>query len=191
MEISTPYHSLKKLSTKKLVFISLMSGLMCILAPVSIHIPLTPVPVSLGLFAVFICSYILEPISAFLCILIYIILGCIGLPVFSGFIGGLNKIAGPTGGFIFGFLFTAFISSFFIHRFKDNYFIHFLAMFFSLIPCYILGAFWFSLQQNVSFENAVKVCIAPFFIMDFLKILAAVFLGNIFINRLKKAGITV
>ncbi len=64
-------------------------------------------------------------------------------------------------------------------------------MFFSLIPCYILGAFWFSLQQNVSFENAVKVCIAPFFIMDFLKILAAVFLGNIFINRLKKAGITV
>lgn len=179
------------LSTKKLVLTAFMSAFMCILSPLSISLPLTPVPISLGLFAVLICSYLLEPFSAFFCILIYIALGSLGLPVFSGFNGGISRLIGPTGGFLIGFLFTVLISSFFIHKFKANYFIQFTAMILSIIPCYIFGSLWFSFQQRVALGMAVKTCVLPFILIDFIKVIMALISGNLLIKYLNKSGILV
>ena len=100
--------------TKNLIIIALMSAIMCILAPVSIPLFFTPVPISLGVFIIYIISYVLSPIYATLSVFIYILLGLFGLPVFSGYAGGAAKLFGPTGGYIIGYLFSAFIVSFFV-----------------------------------------------------------------------------
>ena len=81
-----------------LVLIALMTAVICVLAPVSL--PLGPVPVSLATFAILLTAYILGWKRGTTSILIYILLGLTGLPVFSAYGAGFSKIVGPTGGYI-------------------------------------------------------------------------------------------
>ena len=75
-----------------------MAAVTCILAPLSV--PIGPVPISLTNFAIYLSLYLLDWKKGTLSYLIYLLLGLVGLPVFSGFTGGLAKLAGPTGGYI-------------------------------------------------------------------------------------------
>jgi len=101
-----------------MAIIALMTAVLCILAPISIPVFISPVPVSLGVLAVYLTAYVLSPVDATISVIIFILLGTFGLPVFSGYSGGLSKLVGPTGGYIIGFLFTVYISSLFIHMKK-------------------------------------------------------------------------
>ena len=100
--------------TKRLTLIGLSAALLCILGPLSIPLPVSPVPITLTNFAVYIIIYILGMHSGTVSVLIYLCLGAVGLPVFSAFSGGLGKLAGPTGGYLAGFLFLALIQGFLI-----------------------------------------------------------------------------
>lgn len=82
--------------TKRLTLIGLSAALLCILGPLSIPLPVSPVPITLTNFAVYIIIYILGMHSGTVSVLIYLCLGAVGLPVFSAFSGGLGKLAGPT-----------------------------------------------------------------------------------------------
>lgn len=92
--------------------IGLMTAVTCILGPLSLPLPFSPVPITLTNFAVFLSIYILGMKYGTISLLIYLALGTIGLPVFSSFSGGLGKLAGPTGGYLFGFIFLALIHGF-------------------------------------------------------------------------------
>ena len=81
-----------------------MTAVTCILGPLSLPLPFSPVPITLTNFAVFLSIYILGMKYGTISLLIYLALGTIGLPVFSSFSGGLGKLAGPTGGYLFGFV---------------------------------------------------------------------------------------
>ena len=105
----------KNISINRIAVIALMAAVLCILSPVSIPIFISPVPVSLGVLAVYLTAYVLTPIDALISVIIFILLGALGLPVFSGYSGGLGKLLGPTGGYIIGFIFTVYISSMIIH----------------------------------------------------------------------------
>lgn len=98
--------------TKKITMIGLMTAVTCILGPLSLPLPFSPVPITLTNFAVFLSIYILGMKYGTISLLIYLALGTIGLPVFSSFSGGLGKLAGPTGGYLFGFIFLALIHGF-------------------------------------------------------------------------------
>ena len=102
------------MSTKNISIIALMSAIICILAPISIPLGFTDIPISLGLFAILITAYVLTPAQAVISVLIYILLGSFGLPVFSKYTGGIGVLFGPTGGYIIGYLATVSISSYII-----------------------------------------------------------------------------
>ena len=101
--------------TKKITMIGLMTAVTCILGPLSLPLPFSPVPITLTNFAVFLSIYILGMKYGTISLLIYLALGTIGLPVFSSFSGGLGKLSGPTGGYLFGFIFLALIPVSYTH----------------------------------------------------------------------------
>ena len=98
---------MKKSTIYNMATCAIMAAVMCVLGPLSI--PVGPVPISLLTLAIYLAAYVLGAKGTTLSVCIYILLGAVGLPVFSGAAGGLAKIAGPTGGYILGYLFLAFI----------------------------------------------------------------------------------
>lgn len=173
----------KTFSVQKMAIIALMTAVLCILAPISIPIFISPVPVSLGVLAVYLTAYVLSPLDATISVIIFILLGTFGLPVFSGYSGGLSKLVGPTGGYIIGFLFTVYISSLFIHM-KKGIIYDIIGMITGLALCYILGTIWFSYQQGKGFIASLLLCVVPFLIGDAIKIIVAVILGTQINKRL-------
>lgn len=173
----------KTFSVQKMAIIALMTAVLCILAPISIPIFISPVPVSLGVLAVYLTAYVLAPLDATISVIIFILLGTFGLPVFSGYSGGLSKLVGPTGGYIIGFLFTVYISSLFIHM-KKGIIYDVIGMITGLALCYILGTIWFSYQQGKGFIASLLLCVVPFLIGDAIKIIVAVILGTQINKRL-------
>ena len=170
-------------SVRKMAIIALMTAVLCILAPISIPVFISPVPVSLGVLAVYLTAYVLSPVDSLISVIIFILLGTFGLPVFSGYSGGLSKLVGPTGGYIIGFLFTVYISSLFIHM-KKGIIFDVIGMISGLALCYILGTIWFSYQQGKGFIASLLLCVVPFLIGDAVKIIVAVILGTQINKRL-------
>lgn len=84
----------------EIVKIALMAAIISVLGPLSVPLPFTPVPVSFTIMAVYLTSYLLGSKTGTLSVIIYILVGLAGLPVFSGFTGGAAKLVGPTGGYI-------------------------------------------------------------------------------------------
>lgn len=174
---------LKTFSVQKMAIIALMTAVLCILAPISMPVFISPVPISLGVLAVYLTAYVLSPLDATISVIIFILLGTFGLPVFSGYSGGLSKLVGPTGGYIIGFLFTVYISSLFIHM-KKGIIFDVIGMITGLALCYILGTIWFSYQQGKGFIASLLLCVVPFLIGDAIKIIVAVILGTQLNKRL-------
>ena len=170
-------------SVRKMAIIALMTAVLCILAPISIPVFISPVPISLGVLAIYLTAYVLSPVDATISVIIFILLGTFGLPVFSGYSGGLSKLVGPTGGYIIGFLFTVYISSLFIHM-KKGIIFDVIGMITGLALCYILGTIWFSYQQGKGFIASLLLCVVPFLIGDAIKIIVAVILGTQINKRL-------
>ena len=102
------------------VKIALMAAIISVLGPLSIPLPFTPVPVSFTIMAVYLTTYLLGAKTGTVSVIIYILLGLAGVPVFSGFTGGAAKLVGPTGGYIIGFIFIAVIGGIFVDKFKGN-----------------------------------------------------------------------
>ena len=173
----------KTFSVQKMAIIALMTAVLCILAPMSIPVFISPVPISLGVLAIYLTAYVLSPLDATISVIIFILLGTFGLPVFSGYSGGLSKLVGPTGGYIIGFLFTVYISSLFIHM-KKGIIFDVIGMITGLALCYILGTIWFSYQQGKGFIASLLLCVVPFLIGDAIKIIVAVILGTQLNKRL-------
>lgn len=173
----------KTFSVQKMAIIALMTAVLCILAPISMPVFISPVPISLGVLAVYLTAYVLSPLDATISVIIFILLGTFGLPVFSGYSGGLSKLVGPTGGYIIGFLFTVYISSLFIHM-KKGIIFDVIGMITGLALCYILGTIWFSYQQGKGFIASLLLCVVPFLIGDAIKIIVAVILGTQINKRL-------
>lgn len=98
---------MKRLETRQMTLIGLMSALMCVAGPLSVPLPFTPIPISLTNLVIYLTAFVLGCKSGTVSYVIYLLLGTAGLPVFSGFTGGLSKLAGPTGGYLIGFVLTA------------------------------------------------------------------------------------
>ena len=109
----------KHFSVYQLTTCALMVALMCVLGPMSI--PIGPVPISLTNFAIYLSLYLLDWKKGTISYFIYLLLGFAGLPVFSGFTGGVAKLAGPTGGYIVGFIPMAIIAGFVIDHCKKRW----------------------------------------------------------------------
>ena len=102
---------------------ALFAALTAIFSQIMIPLPFTPVPINLALLAVWLCGIVLGAKRGAISILVYILLGAIGVPVFHGFMGGIGVLAGPTGGYIVGYLPAVVIFGFLYNRYisVNNY----------------------------------------------------------------------
>lgn len=91
-----------------------MTAVICVISPFAIAIPVSPVPISLATFAIYLTVIILGWEDGTISVLVYVLLGFAGAPVFTGFTGGAGKVLGPTGGYIIGYIFLAFIEGAFV-----------------------------------------------------------------------------
>lgn len=174
----------KRMGTKSrlrdLCRISLFTVLICISS--WIYIPFA-IPFTLQTFAVFSCLFCLGGKKGTLSVLVYLLMGALGLPVFSHFSGGIGALLGSGGGFLFGFLISALI-----YTLLEKTSVHRLTIaFISMLFCYISGVLWFfavySESKGISgLMSAFLVCVLPFIIPDVIKILLAMYISK----RLKK-----
>ncbi len=128
-------------------------------------------------FAVYIIVYILGMRSGTVSVLIYLCLGTAGLPVFSAFSGGLAKLAGPTGGYLAGFLFLALIQGFLMERFPGKNAAAVTGMMLGLAICYLFGTAWLAAQMNLTFFAALGIGVLPYLPGDAVKIILAAVVG--------------
>ena len=160
-----------------MTFISLCTAMMCILAPLSISIPVSPVPISLTIFAILISAYVLGLKGCVFSFLLYALIGLVGVPVFSKFTGGPGVLLGPTGGYIIGFVFVAFFSGLFIERFENKRYMHLIGMIMGIAICYAFGTAWLAQQAGMNFSSALYAGVIPFIPADAVKIIAALAIG--------------
>lgn len=178
---------------KSMVFVALMAAFLCIFSPISIPLPL--VPITLQTFGVFLVSALLGWKRGTVAVLIYLLLGLIGLPVFSGWTGGFSSFATPSSGYIIGFVFTALLTGFLIDRFPNRLWMYPVAMIAGLAVCYLFGTIWFLVYMNVwmstpySFWEAVLICVLPFLVGDAVKIAAATALSYPLRKQLVRNGV--
>lgn len=169
---------------KNLVLTAITAAVLCVIAPFSL--PIGAIPVSFATFAVFLVSCISPPKRSVASVIVYILLGTAGLPVFSGFVGGFQQIAGLTGGYIIGYIPCAFAVSYLTNKFESSKFIYPLSMASGIAVCYLCGAVWYSVQADTDFLSSLAVCVLPFIAGDIIKIIAASAIGITLKNRLKK-----
>lgn len=183
-----PYNSTKS-STYQIVLIGIMTAIICILGPLSIPIPFSPVPISFTNLAIYLTAFILGWKRGTLSYLIYLFLGLVGLPIFSNFSGGPSKLFGPTGGYLIGFILMAFISGLFIEFFNGNVSMYILGLMLASAANYLLGTAWLSYQLDLTFYQALSVGVFPYLIGDGIKIAIAIAIGPMIRNRLKQANL--
>lgn len=164
---------------------AVMTAVTCVLAPMSI--PIGPVPISFTNLAIYLSLYLLGWKMGTISYLMYLLIGAIGVPVFSGFSGGLGKLLGPTGGYIIGFIPMAIISGLVIEKYNNRIF-QFVAMVLGTAVCYVLGTAWFCVIMDVGVAAALGMCVIPFIPGDIAKIILALMVGPVLRNRLRKAG---
>ena len=172
------------MNTKKTATVAVLAAILCILSPFSI--PLGAIPVSLATFAVYIISCTVSKKYATAAVIIFILLGAAGLPVFSAFSGGFHRIAGVTGGYIIGYIPCAFIISFLVDKFESKKFIYPLSMILGTLACYAIGTVWYIYQTGTAFISALTTCVFPFIIADTVKIAAATCIGMTARKKLRR-----
>lgn len=176
-----------RISSQRLVLISLITAITCILAPLSVPIPVSPVPISLTNLVLLVSIYILGWKDATISFLVYLLLGTAGLPVFSGFTGGLAKLAGPTGGYLVGFIFMTILSGLFIEHFTGKRFLTVIGMILGTAVAYAFGTAWLAFQMELSFTAALSIGVLPYLPGDTAKIIIAVIFGPVLRTRISSA----
>ena len=164
-----------------MVFTAMFTAVIAVCSIISI--PVGEVPITLQTFAVCISAALLGWKRGTLSVLIYILLGAVGVPVFGGMTGGLGVLAGPTGGYIIGFLPAAVIIGLAAERYERKALPLAIAMVIGVLVCYAFGTVWFMVVMQWGIVETLAACVLPFIIPDAIKIALAVLLAN----RLGKA----
>ncbi len=176
----------RRTSTHTLTLTSLMTALLCIAGPLTI--PAGPVPVSLTAALLMLTALLLGPGRALACCGAYLLMGCVGLPVFSGFTGGVGQLLSPTGGYLLGYLPLTAIGGY-VCAHADRKWLQALGFAAGMAALYALGTAWYCRQSGAGLTAALAVCVWPFLPIDGAKILLALTFGGSLRARLQRAGL--
>ena len=166
------------MKTKDMTMIALMTALICVAGPLSISIG--PIPLTLSNFAVYLAAAVLGAKLGPLAVALYLLIGAVGVPVFSGFTGGVGKLIGVTGGYLVGYVPGAFIGGLAVkpgQREPEKKWLLPLCLVLGTAVIYVLGTAWFMLQSGNSLAASLGMCVIPFLPGDAIKIVAATLLA--------------
>ncbi len=167
-----------------LVVIALFVALMAICAWITIP---AAVPFTMQTFGVFLALLLLGGKRGAICMAVYLLLGAVGVPVFSGFRGGVSALVGSTGGYLVGFIVSALLMWALTGFARRNRWTLAVALAVSLLACYAFGTVWFVVVsvragKAMTFGTALSFCVLPYILPDAAKIWLAYFLSK----RLKR-----
>lgn len=182
-QVSVPAPKKSAFNTKELAFTAMFAALIAVCSWISVP---TTVPFTLQTFAVFFTLICLGGKKGFFSVLVYLILGTVGIPVFAGFSGGLSAILGMTGGYLIGFLFMAAVY-WLMEKVSQKTAIRIFSLVIGILVCYAFGTVWFmivytSQVESIGLLSVLGMCVFPFLIPDGIKLALALILAG----RLKK-----
>ena len=163
-----------RLSVRDMAYISAAAALIAVCAWISVPVP-APVPFTLQTFAIFLCSAVLGARRGLIAVLLYVLLGALGLPVFAGMQGGFGVLTGATGGYITGFLPAAVIAGWKSTPARRAP-VDIIHMVTALAVCYAFGTLWYALGYLGGMSGvgaALMACVVPYIVPDLLKIVLA------------------
>lgn len=160
--------------TVQMVQIAMMTGVLCVVAPVAIALPFTPVPITFATLILYLIATFLGAKKGTICVFLYLLLGMVGLPIFSGFSGGFMIFAKPTGGYVIGYLPCVFLIGWLLERKKKkvNRMWYLFSFACGTFCCYLFGTIWFMIIMEGTYTVAqtLFVCVVPYLFFDFIKI---------------------
>ena len=167
------------MKTLDLVYMAIGAVIITVCAWISIP---ASIPFTLQTFAVFLVLTLLGGKRGTISILVYILLGAVGLPVFTGMMGGLGKLLGMTGGYIIGFILEGLIYWLAEKLFGKKLIVRIIALAAGLLVCYAFGTAWFMIVYSgqsgtISLGAALGMCVVPFILPDLAKMAAALLLS--------------
>ena len=169
-------------TVRDMVYCAISAALITICA--WICVPVLQVSFTMQTFAIFFIFSLLGGRCGFLSVLLYLLLGAVGLPVFSGFQGGIGILLGATGGYIWGFLAAALLYWIITALFGDKISVRLLSSVLGMMLCYGCGTAWY---QGIFAHNSLwavfGTCVVPYLLPDAVKIALALYLAD----RIKKA----
>lgn len=172
---------------RELAVAALFTAVMAICAQISIPIPVSPVPITLSLFGVFLTAMLLDAKTSALVQTVYVLLGLCGAPVFQGFAGGIGKVLGPTGGYIISYIPMSYVMGRLVVKFNAGRRLQMIwVMLLGLAICYVFGTAWLMLSTGMGIRAALYAAVLPFIPLDAAKICAAAVLAHAIKARLKE-----
>ena len=181
----------QKKKKKNLIDMALIAMMAALIAVCSwISIPVGEIPITLQTFAVFVAVGLLGMKRGLLSVVVYILLGAIGVPVFAGFKGGIGALFGTTGGYIVGFLFLSLIAGLILDKFGKKVYVMIIALALGLLVCYAFGTAWFMViyMKNtgpVGLMTVLGWCVFPYIIPDLVKMALAIAITKAVSLRIK------
>ena len=178
--------------TTYMILCGLFAAITAVCSFITMPLGFTPVPINLGTLAVFLTGGILGKKYGTISMTVYVLLGAAGVPVFAGFRAGISVLAGPTGGYIIGYIVAVFIIGVLADvlvkrstageqtasggRAVKETLLYALAMVIGLLICYAFGTAWFMISTGTGLWSAMLLCVIPFLPGDALKIIVAAIL---------------
>lgn len=153
---------------KRMTYGAVFVCIMILLAQIKITLP-GLVPITLQTIGIYMVGCLLPPKEALRSVMLYVIMGAIGFPVFAGYSGGLGVVLGPTGGYITSFPMMAYVISKGAYHKKDTVTI-IGSLILGTLLCYTMGTIWFVYTTEASVIAAISWCVLPFLWGDILKI---------------------
>lgn len=172
--------------TRNLVLAAIMAALTAICS--QIQIPLPMVPINLALFAVHLCGALLGAKWGALSMVVYALLGAIGVPVFAGFGSGPAVLFGKTGGYILGYILCALLVGLLSRRIGFTMKGLCISMVIGVAVCYAFGTIWFMVITGMNLMTSLTYCVVPFLPGDVIKIVLAALLALRLQKPLKQMG---
>ena len=164
----------EEMKAKNMALCGLFTAVLTVCAWISV--PFGDSVITLQTFAIFLTLGLLGGKLGSLTVLVYLLLGAVGAPVFSAFRGGLGALLGTTGGYLFGFMLTSLFYWVIISR-KDTPYIRLLAMIFGLLLCYSCGSWWYLTRylptSTATLGLVFLKCVVPYLIPDGIKLILA------------------
>lgn len=179
--------------TVQITQIALFAALTAVFSQISFPVPMTPIVFTMGVMAVYLTAALLPKWQAFLALIVYLLLGAIGLPVYSGFHGGIGTLLGPTGGYLMAYPIMAFLGAWLrellgktpLPRFASCL----IALLITIIPCYLIGSLWYMQVGQVDWMTSLSLTALPFIPVDIIKVVCSALLAMPVSVAVKKAGL--
>lgn len=170
----------RKITTRNMILCAFFAALTSASSQIAIPLPFSPVPLSLASIAAIGSGIISGALTGFLSQLVFLLIGTVGLPVFSRLQGGISVLAGPTGGYLLAYPIAALVAGFITKNKKHSFIFYFLSYLSGTLICYLFGTLWFMFSTRNSFHIAALQCVLPFAATDCAKII----LGSVFCQKI-------